>query len=196
MDGPRRETAAARRLGTGADPVRSTTNGHPPYDGRILAAPWPPFMARIEGSRGAQEGAVVPSAPDVAPPEAPSPFTSPALVIVAALGVMEGYRQFHLIPTAHLRIPDSAFAVAAPLVAVLLARSARGWHRTAAQRALLAVAVLIGVATPLALAFGRSDAGLLLGIGDLAVALFALWAVLAGERWISWSVPDPPPDRR
>jgi hypothetical protein len=189
MELPRRETAAARRAGPA--PVRSAANGRSLYEGRILAAQSQGFVPRTEGSFGTDADGVGPSAPDQAPPAAAPPLASPALVILAALGVLEGYRQFHLVPSAHLRLSASAFAVITPLAAVLLARSAQGWHRTVAQRSLLAVALLIGVATPVVLAGGRSDAGLLLGIGDMAVAAFAVWAVLAGERRMSRSPQDP-----
>jgi hypothetical protein len=192
MEMSRRETAAARRTDPVAGPGATTPNRDSLYEGRILAAQSERFEPRTDGSL-ATLGAGVPPTPTrpTTPGGAPA-LASPGLTVLAATGIMEGYRQFHLIPSAHLRLSNYAFAVIAPLVAVLLARSRRGWYRNAAQRSLLVAALLTGLATPLVLAAARSQSGLLLGAPDLAVAGCALWAVLAGERTVRWSRQDDP----
>jgi len=186
MEMSRRETSATTRAAAGAAPPHTTANVGPPYEGRVLAVQPPQFAARIDGPVATRDtDSVTVTRPG--PPGGPPALASPGLIVLAAVAIMEGYRQLHLIPSAHLRLSNDAFAVMAPLAAVLLARSRRRGHRTLAQRSLLVVAVLIGVATPLVLAGHRSEAGVLLGAGDLAVAIFALWAVLAGERRVRWS---------
>ena len=112
-----------------AGPGPTTANRDSLYEGRILAAQSERFEPRTDGSL-ATLGAGVPPAPTrpTTPGGAPA-LASPGLTVLAATGIMEGYRQFHLIPSAHLRLSNYAFAVIAPLVAVLLARSRRGWYR-------------------------------------------------------------------
>jgi len=187
----RRETSAVRKAAAEADSGRTTINRGSLYEGRILVAQAEGFEPRTHGSAGTGAIGAPSGARPVTPPGRASAMASPGLMVLTAVAVMQGYRQLHVIPSAHLRLSQYAFAVCAPLVAVLLARSRRAWRRTLVQRGLLIVAVAIGVATPLVLAGARPEAGPVLGIGDMAVAAVALWAVLAGERGIRWSPLDP-----
>ena len=153
----------------------------------------------VAHSGGLQVGDSVPSSSRMPGPEpaargddpdrtAPA-LASPGLIVLAALAVLEGYRQLHLSPSPQWDPSGYLFAVLAPLAAVALTQTRRGVPRTPALKAVVGAAVVLGAATPGLLVSNRPLAGVLLGAGDLVTAVLILGAVLAAERPIRSSQP-------
>jgi hypothetical protein len=111
-------------------------------------------------------------------------FGSPALALLAAFSLLEGYRWFGVIAGSGSRPWAVVFAaVSVPAAAALTRRPGGGGHgRSVIEQLVVLAAAAGGLATAVALVgHGRwlTDA---VGIADLALAAAALGALAAGER--------------
>jgi hypothetical protein len=162
------------------------TPGLAVFDGPRLGPEWPPFP----------EGTDQPMAQTVklrhrvVPPEQSfstvPPIASPALVLVAAASILEGYRWLKVIPAGGWQPSELVFVVLAVPVAMILTRSRRDGRRAAsaaaAAKMVTVTAMALLVVTVLALFVDRPSLALLTGIADLLFAVAALAAVLVNER--------------
>jgi len=100
--------------------------------------------------------------------------------VVAALAVLEGYRQLHLIQRAPGHRVAVGFALVVLLAVAALTRPPEGGHRILVQKAALAAGAL-GVVTSLATTTDRGPGAVLLGTIDLLIAVFAIGSAVTGE---------------
>jgi hypothetical protein len=106
--------------------------------------------------------------------------------VVAALAVLEGYRQLDLISP----VPRHPVAVVALIVLVAVAaltRPPRDGHRMLVQKAALTAGAL-GVIISLAESTNLGPGAALLGTIDMLIAVFAIGSAVAGE----WRSRRPP----
>jgi len=111
-----------------------------------------------------------------------SVFRGPALAVLAAWSVLEGYRWIGVIAAGGSRPWAVIFAVVAVIGAVALTRTDGRSVRTGVQRLVVAAAGAVVLATAIALWNHGGWSTLVLGIVDLLLASTALLALLAGER--------------
>ncbi len=115
------------------------------------------------------------------PPGAPW-FASPALVLLAAVAILEGYKVLNVMPDSRWQ-PSAAVvaALALPLTSVLT-RPGRGRRRGLGQRVVMGVSAALLVVTLVEFAVHRPSTVYVLGVVDLLVALSAMAVVLTSEH--------------
>jgi peptidoglycan/LPS O-acetylase OafA/YrhL len=116
------------------------------------------------------------------PPRRGPWFVAPALALLAALAILEGYRWIGVIANEGARPWAVAFAAGALAVSFVLARSAQPRDRGPSLRIVLAASVLVASSTVVVLFTGERWATGAVGVSDLAMATAALVVLLAGER--------------
>ena len=119
-----------------------------------------------------------------------SVYRAPALALMAAVSILEGYKWLGIIPADRSPLSTLVFgragaAVFAGLIVVaaaLLARPGAGPGRATGRRLVLLSAGAVTVATILFVATGASVTTWLLGAADLALATVVLGTLAAAER--------------
>lgn len=189
MSWTRREHSTTRCAGALPGPRGSGTNAGSYYEGRVLVAQPSTFEARTDGAPAAS--VAIAATRRSRPARRPSTsLTSPGLLVLAALAVLEGYRQLQLIPSADWHPSAYLFATGAPVLALVVTWPYRVKSRGPGQRVAVGAAAALAVITPVAMLFDRPHAGVVVGVSDMTLAAIALGAVLAGERLLRWSRPD------
>lgn len=171
----RHGSAVTRSWRPGGSYSGTAPNTPPPYEGQILAAQSGAFDSRTEGGPA--------SADEIARPRRRhgrvGALSSPGLVVLAALAVVEGYAQLDLVPTGRWRPP--VFAVIAVVAAVALTRSAHVGRRPSMRWSVVASAIVVGLVTVAATTVGRPLAAPLLVSVDLLFAATCLGAAMVDE---------------
>jgi hypothetical protein len=113
--------------------------------------------------------------------QGPFRLVAPALVLLASVGILEGYSWLRVIPRD--RISATAVAFALVLLPTSLALTGPAGHagRPLAHRVLVATAMLLVGVTMTVLVADRPWSEHLLGAFDLMLAAVALWAALPGK---------------
>jgi hypothetical protein len=114
------------------------------------------------------------------PPRGQAALTSTGLIVVAALAVVEGYRQLDLISPVPRHPVAVVFALVVLMALVALTRPPRGGHRTLVEKGAV-TAGAIGVITSLATATTLGTGAVALGAIDMLIAVFAIGSAVAGE---------------
>ena len=170
----RRGSAVTRSWRPGGTHSGTAPNTPPPYEGQIFVARTEVFDSRTGGGP--------PAAGEIARPRrrgSVNALSSPGLVVLAALAVVEGYAQLDLVPTARWHPP--VFAVIAVVAAVALIRPARRGRRPAMRWSVVASAIVVGLVTVVATTVGRPLAAPLLVSVDLLFAATCLGAAMVDE---------------
>ena len=183
MARPRRGKATTRGAWSRPGAVVSRTNRRSIYEGRIFIEQSPTFDVRVDGTPVLVQdrGQWSPSPEETGL----APLASPGLLALAALALWEGYRHLNVIPSAQRHPSVYAFAVIAPVAALVLTRHRGRGRRTLLQNALVAAAVALGLFTPVALVVDGPVTGPLLGVADMLTAALALATVVVGESLAS-----------
>jgi hypothetical protein len=106
---------------------------------------------------------------------------APVLVLVAALALLEGYRQLNVVPATQWQLSAILFATPAFAVVTVLVRPRRDGRRVVGARFVLAASTGLLILSWLALVVGGNDANHVVGAFDLLFAAVALGTVLANE---------------
>jgi hypothetical protein len=117
-------------------------------------------------------------------------YRAPALALVAAVSILEGYKWLGVIPADRSPLSNlvfgragaAVFAVLIVAAAALLARPAAGQRRSTSQWLVLVTAGTVAAATVVYTAVTTSAATWLLGPADLALAAVVLGTLVAAER--------------
>ncbi len=189
MSWTRRENSTTQSVDTLPGPRVSGTNADSFYEGRLLVVQPSTFEARTAGTP--EQRSPEPAPKWVDPLHRPTTsLTSPGLLVLAALAVIEGYRQLQLIPAPQWHTSAFVFAATAPLLAVVVTWPYRVDRRGPAQMVAIATALAFAVITPVATLTNLPHARVVVGLSAMALAIVALVAVLAGERLLRWSRAD------
>ncbi len=109
-------------------------------------------------------------------------FAAPALVLLAAVAIFEGYQWLHLIPDGSLRPSGMLFALVVVPIAYGLASLGSVGHTAALRRALVASAAVIPVLGTIVLVDHSVVCGRVLGVSSLVLATVAVALVVVSER--------------
>lgn len=109
-------------------------------------------------------------------------FRAPGLALLAAAGVLEGYRWLGIIASGGSRPRAVVFAGVAVVAALLLTRANRARRRSTLQRLVVSTAAVTALATAAVLWNDTGWTTWAIGIADLVLASTALVCLVSGER--------------